>query len=197
MRTTMTAPMSTEAAALRSSTRVVIGVLSVRRTSRLPSGARVTVHSATGRKGRFVIGMHRPSRRAATDRMPPTLLIVDDHAAFRSTARALLECDGFNVVGEAGDGTSGLTAASGLTARPDLKPDVVLLDVRLPDIDGFSIAERLTAEGGGPAVIVTSSSEDPLYPDRARRTGACGFLAKHDLSGEALQRLVETARPRG
>jgi DNA-binding NarL/FixJ family response regulator len=121
--------------------------------------------------------------------MPPTLLIVDDHAAFRSTARALLECDGWNVVGEAGDGTSGLSAAR------DLKPDVVLLDVRLPDIDGFSVAERLAAEGGGPAVVVTSSSDDPLYPDRARRTGACGFLAKHDLSGEALQRLIETARP--
>jgi two-component system nitrate/nitrite response regulator NarL len=121
--------------------------------------------------------------------MPPTLLIVDDHAAFRSTARALLECDGWNVVGEAGDGTSALTAAR------DLKPDVVLLDVRLPDIDGFSIAERLTAGGGGPAVIVTSSSDDPLYPDRARSKGACGFVAKHDLSGEALHRLLDGARP--
>jgi DNA-binding NarL/FixJ family response regulator len=67
--------------------------------------------------------------------------------------------------------------------------------VRLPDIDGFAVAERLTAEGGGPAVVVTSSSDDPLYPDRARSTGACGFLAKHDLSGEALQRLLDTARP--
>src|SRR4051812_22618603 len=115
--------------------------------------------------------------------MARTLLIVDDHAAFRSTARALLECDGWNVVGEAGDGTSGLTAAR------TLKPDVVLLDVRLPDIDGFAVAEALAAAGGGgPAVIVTSSSDDPLYPDRARRTGARGFVAKHDLSGAALPR---------
>jgi DNA-binding NarL/FixJ family response regulator len=121
--------------------------------------------------------------------MAPTLLIVDDHAAFRSTARALLECDGWNVIGEAGDGTSGLSAAR------DLKPDVVLLDVRLPDIDGFAVAERLTAEGGGPAVIVTSSSDDPLYPDRARSTGAYGFVAKHDLSGDALQRLLDAGRP--
>jgi len=121
--------------------------------------------------------------------MPPTLLIVDDHAAFRSTARALLECDGWNVVGEAGDGPSGLSAAR------DLKPDVVLLDVRLPDIDGFAVAERLTAEGGGPVVVVTSSSDDPLYPDRAKRNGACGFLAKHDLSGEALQRLLDAECP--
>ena len=121
--------------------------------------------------------------------MTHTLLIVDDHAAFRSTARALLECDGWNVVGEAGDGTSGLTAAR------TLKPDVVLLDVRLPDIDGFSVAERLAAEGGGPAVIVTSSSDDPLYPDRARRTGARGFVAKHDLSGAALQRVLDEGAP--
>lgn len=121
--------------------------------------------------------------------MPPTLLIVDDHATFRSTARALLECDGWTVIGEAGDGTSALSAAR------DLKPDVVLLDVRLPDIDGFAVAERLTAGNGGPAVIVTSSSDDPLYPDRARRTGACGFVAKHDLSGAALERLLDGSRP--
>jgi DNA-binding NarL/FixJ family response regulator len=121
--------------------------------------------------------------------MAHTLLIVDDHAAFRSTARALLECDGWNVVGEAGDGTSGLTAAR------TLKPDVVLLDVRLPDIDGFAVAEKLAADGGGPAVIVTSSSDDPLYPDRARRTGARGFVAKHDLSGAALQRMLDEPAP--
>jgi DNA-binding NarL/FixJ family response regulator len=121
--------------------------------------------------------------------MDPTLLIVDDHAAFRSTARALLECDGWNVVGEAGDGTSALDAAR------DLKPDVVLLDVRLPDIDGFAVAERLTSGGGGPAVIVTSSSDDPLYPDRALRMGARGFVAKHDLSGEALHRVLDATAP--
>jgi len=121
--------------------------------------------------------------------MAPTLLIVDDHAVFRSTARALLECDGWTVVGEAADGSSGVDAVRAL------RPDVVLLDVRLPDIDGFSVAERLTADGGGPAVVVTSSSDDPLYPDRALRNGACGFLAKHDLSGEALQRLVDAGRP--
>jgi DNA-binding NarL/FixJ family response regulator len=119
--------------------------------------------------------------------MAPTLLIVDDHAVFRSTARALLECDGWDVVGEAGDGISGLHAAK------TLKPDVVLLDVRLPDIDGFAVAERLAAEGDGPAVIVTSSSDDPLYPDRARLCGACGFVAKHDLSGAALHRLLDGA----
>jgi len=119
--------------------------------------------------------------------MAPTLLIVDDHAVFRSTARALLECDGWTVVGEAADGRSALDAVQAL------RPDVVLLDVRLPDIDGFSVAERLAAENGGPAVIVTSSSDDPLYPDRAVSMGACGFVAKHDLSGAALHRLLDRA----
>lgn len=119
--------------------------------------------------------------------MAPTLLIVDDHAVFRSTARALLECDGWTVVGEAADGSSGLDAVRAL------RPDVVLLDVRLPDIDGFAVAERLAAEDGGPAVIVTSSSDDPLYPDRAVSMGACGFVAKHDLSGAALYRLLDRA----
>lgn len=119
--------------------------------------------------------------------MAPTLLIVDDHAVFRSTARALLECDGWTVIGEAADGSSGLDAVRAL------RPDVVLLDVRLPDIDGFAVAERLAAENGGPAVIVTSSSDDPLYPDRAVSMGACGFVAKHDLSGAALHRLLDRA----
>jgi DNA-binding NarL/FixJ family response regulator len=115
----------------------------------------------------------------------PTVLIIDDHAIFRSTARALLEFDGFEVVGEAGDADSGLAEAR------RLGPDVVLLDVRLPDTDGFEVAERLLEGGSRPAVILTSSSDDPLYPDRARRAGARGFVAKHDLSGDALTALLE------
>ena len=113
-----------------------------------------------------------------------TILIVDDHVQFRATARALLECDGFEVVGEAPTGAAGLDAAR------TLQPDVVLLDVRLPDIDGFAMAERLTAGGQGPAVILTSSSDDPLYPERATSSGARGFVAKHDVSGAALNRLL-------
>jgi DNA-binding NarL/FixJ family response regulator len=115
----------------------------------------------------------------------PTLLIVDDHATFRATARALLEIDGWDVVGEAGDGSTGIAAAA------SLHPDVVLLDVRLPDMNGFAVAERLTANGDGPVVVVTSSSDDPLYPARARQNGARGFVAKHDLSGPALQHFLD------
>lgn len=115
--------------------------------------------------------------------MSPTVLIVDDHAAFRTSARALLEADGWEVIGEAADG------ASGVEATRRLHPDVVLLDVRLPDTDGFHCAEQMTANGYRPTVIITSSSDDPLYPDRAQHCGASGFIAKHDVCGAALDRL--------
>jgi DNA-binding NarL/FixJ family response regulator len=114
----------------------------------------------------------------------PTLLLVDDHRAFRTTARALLESDGFEIVGEAHDGEGAIAAAL------QLRPDVVLLDVRLPDTDGFAVARRLTGGGDGPAVVVISSSDDPLYPERARRSGARGFVAKHDLGGATLLALL-------
>lgn len=117
----------------------------------------------------------------------PTILIVDDHAAFRAGARALLEADGYEVVGEAGDGQAGIDACH------DLHPDVVLLDVRLPDMDGFTVAGRLTGNGSDTAVIVTSSSDDPLYPERAQNSGARGFVAKHDVCGAALDRLLAPA----
>jgi DNA-binding NarL/FixJ family response regulator len=113
-----------------------------------------------------------------------TILIVDDHTAFRTIVRAVLEADGYHVVGEAPDGRAGLSAAL------SLKPDVVLLDVRLPDMDGFAVALHLAEGGEGPAVIVTSSSDDPLYPARAARSGARGFVAKHDVCGRTLDRIL-------
>jgi len=116
--------------------------------------------------------------------VPRTILIVDDHTAFRTIVRAVLEADGYEVVGEAPDGRAGLSAALAL------RPDVVLLDVRLPDMDGFAVALRLAEGGAGPAVIVTSSSDDPLYPARAARSGARGFVAKHDVCGASLDRIL-------
>jgi DNA-binding NarL/FixJ family response regulator len=114
----------------------------------------------------------------------PTVLIVDDHAAFRALVRRLLQADGYEVIGEASDGRAGLDAAD------SLRPDVVLLDVRLPDMDGFEVAGRLASCGCPAAVVVTSSSDDPLYPERAASSGARGFVAKHDVCGAALDRLL-------
>jgi DNA-binding NarL/FixJ family response regulator len=112
-----------------------------------------------------------------------TVLIVDDHAAFRAVARQLLQADGYDVVGEANDGRTALDAAG------CLQPDIVLLDVRLPDMDGFQVAGRL-ADRCSAVVVVTSSSDDPLYPERAVSSGARGFVAKHDVCGAALDRLL-------
>jgi DNA-binding NarL/FixJ family response regulator len=109
-----------------------------------------------------------------------TVLIVDDHPGFRGFARRLLEADGFTVVGEAGDGPSAVEAA----AR--LRPALVLLDVMLPDTDGFAVARRLAETGPGPAVVLTSSREAEDFGGRVERSPARGFIHKDELSGAAL-----------
>ena len=113
-----------------------------------------------------------------------TLLIVDDHAGFRSFARALLEADGYEVVGEAQDGESALEAARAL------RPEVVLLDVVLPDIDGFIVCDALTEGGDGPAIVMTSSHGVSAYRRRLAGSNARGFIAKSDLSGHSLEELT-------
>ena len=82
------------------------------------------------------------------------------------------------------------TGARGIEAAAALQPEVVLLDVRLPDMDGFEVAGALVANGSEAAVVITSSSDDPLYPARAIGSGARGFVAKHDVSGPTLDRLL-------
>jgi len=117
--------------------------------------------------------------------MAQTVLIVDDHPSFRATARALLESEGYTVVGEAPDGYSALAAAG------ELKPDVVLLDVNLPDLDGFAVASRLAeAAGGGPLVVLTSSRDSSDFGPLVHRSGARGFIPKGELTGEALHALL-------
>jgi DNA-binding NarL/FixJ family response regulator len=113
--------------------------------------------------------------------MPATVLIVDDHASFRSSARALLEAGGFVVVGEAADGRSALSAVE------RLRPAVVLLDVQLPDLDGFAVAERLAEVT---AVVLISSRDASAYRRRLAGSPARGFLAKSELSGPALAALI-------
>jgi DNA-binding NarL/FixJ family response regulator len=113
-----------------------------------------------------------------------TVLIVDDHPGFRSAARALLEADGFDVVGEAADGESGLAAAE------RLRPGLVLLDIQLPDLDGFAVAERLASSQSPPAVVLVSSRDSSAYRRRLADSPARGFVAKSDLSGAAIAALV-------
>jgi DNA-binding NarL/FixJ family response regulator len=116
-----------------------------------------------------------------------TILIVDDHAAFRVQARALLSADGFLVVGEAVDGYSGLAAAR------QLRPDLVLLDIGLPDVEGFEVARALAADGPPPFVVLTSSRDASAYGPRLDSSRVLGFIAKDELSGAAIRALVPTA----
>lgn len=116
--------------------------------------------------------------------MPHTVLIVDDHPSFRASARLLLESEGWNVVGEAADGARAIAAAR------ELEPDLVLLDIQLPDCDGFEVSSRLAANGPCPAVILVSSRDREDYGSLASRSGARGFIPKAELSGAALEALL-------
>jgi DNA-binding NarL/FixJ family response regulator len=118
-------------------------------------------------------------------RVAVSVLIVDDHPSFRASARTLLELEGFEVVGEAADGASGLDLAE------TLRPELVLLDIALPDTNGFDVAERLA--GGPSKVILTSSREQRDLGRRLGRSGALGFVPKDRLSGASLNELLGSA----
>jgi DNA-binding NarL/FixJ family response regulator len=115
-----------------------------------------------------------------------TVLIVDDHAGFRTAARALLGADHqLDVVGEAASGTEALAAV----AR--LRPDIVLLDIALPDLDGFAVCEWIMREQESPPVVVLTSSRGPAaYGARLDASPAHGFLPKDELSAAGLLALV-------
>ena len=117
--------------------------------------------------------------------MNPTVLVVDDHASFRDAASALLEAEGFIVVGGAGDGDEALAQVGALC------PDVVLLDVQLPGMDGFEVARRLAALAVPPAVLLISSRAAAEYGDQVAGAPVRGFLDKQALSGPVLTRLLE------
>jgi DNA-binding NarL/FixJ family response regulator len=114
-----------------------------------------------------------------------TILIVDDDPRFRTQARDILAGDGFVVVGEAVDGASGLEAAQAL------QPDFVLLDIGLPDIDGFEVARAMAVNGPPPWVVLTSSRDARAYGRRLTNGHSLGFIPKEQLSGAAIRVLVD------
>ena len=118
----------------------------------------------------------RPGRR---------VLVIDDHVSFRNCARKLLESEGFEVVGEAADGESAVALAA------ELEPELVLLDIQLPDIDGFDVAARLLEREPALPIVLVSSRDEAAYGGRVRASGALGFVTKADLSGAALERFLE------
>lgn len=118
--------------------------------------------------------------------MPVTVLLIDDDPGFRMLARRTLAGTRMTVVGEAD------TAAAGARAARALKPEVVLVDVGLPDSDGIALARELSALPWRPRVVLTSVDPDAASPDEVERSGACGFVPKHDLPGRGLELLQNT-----
>lgn len=117
-------------------------------------------------------------------RVARTVVIVDDHADFRAQASELLEAAGYEVVGSCPDGRSALDAISAL------RPDVVLLDVQLPDIDGFGVLAQVDTLAGGPTVVLISTREAADYGGRVGRSGAAAFITKAQLSADSLAEAV-------
>jgi DNA-binding NarL/FixJ family response regulator len=112
--------------------------------------------------------------------MGPRVLIVDDHPSFRHFAKRLLDAAGFRVVGEAGDGASALAEAR------RLRPDLVLLDVLLPDMSGLAIAEALAADSYHPRVVLVSSRSASELGAALQQSSADGFIAKSELTAATL-----------
>ena len=117
--------------------------------------------------------------------MRPRIVIVDDDPSFLATARVLLESEGFEVVGEAVNGFDGVALVA------ELDPDIVLVDVTLPDIDGFEVVERLADAEGAPPAVLTSIRSAGDFGSLIERSRARAFITKADLTGEALARLLE------
>lgn len=114
-----------------------------------------------------------------------TILIVDDQASFRSLARSMLEADGYLVVGEAADGITAIARAR------NLKPDVILLDVQLPDLDGLAVCEQLAMDPEPPPIVLTSTRPVSSYRHRLRTSSARGFIGKSELTRSPLAEFLD------
>jgi DNA-binding NarL/FixJ family response regulator len=113
-----------------------------------------------------------------------SVLLIDDDPAFRRLARQTLSGSGLTVVGEAA------TAAAGSAAARSLEPEIMLVDVGLPDGDGISLAAELSALPWSPRVVLTSVDPDAASPEEVRESGAIGFVPKQDLPGSGLDMLM-------
>src|SRR3954471_5315080 len=114
-----------------------------------------------------------------------TILIIDDDPRFRMQAVDLLEADGFVVIGQAVDGTSGLEAVR------SLRPDFVLVDIGLPDVEGFEVARNLAMDGPPPLIVLPSSRDARAYGRRLTNGNALGFIPKERVSGAAIRALFD------
>jgi DNA-binding NarL/FixJ family response regulator len=130
--------------------------------------------------------MPEPADRWDDPGVGSRVLVVDDDAGFRRAVRDLLVADGFDVVAEAGSAEEAVEVAR-LT-----NPEVVLLDVRLPGVDGITAAERLSRLSPRPDVVLVSTRAASTYGPRLRGAPVRGFVAKGDLSGAELRRLLAT-----
>ena len=113
------------------------------------------------------------------------VLLVDDHAGFRAFARGLIIDAGYSVIAEAADGSAALRAAE------LLHPEIVVLDIRLPDMSGLEVARRMNAGPDAPVVILISSGDRRDYEQVAREAGARGFIAKADLTAASVRVLAD------
>jgi CheY-like chemotaxis protein len=119
------------------------------------------------------------------ERMARSVLVVDDDAGFRDLATRILTGWGHVVIGEASN------VAEALAQAARLRPDTVLVDIGLPDGDGFSLTEQLVAMPWAVHVVLISSEADRTTVQAARRAGADSFLPKDELSSVALRQLIE------
>src|SRR5262245_44008622 len=136
--------------------------------------------------GRGAVGRTAARARVCHDpRMSRTVLIVDDHPSFRASARAMLESEGFVVIGEAEDGASAIAAVGRLA------PDVAVLDTQLPDMTGFDVCAALERRNGArPDIILVSSRDVSDYGELIASSCACGFVPKGELSGDLVSELL-------
>ena len=163
---------------LAGTTRVPLGIADARRLARvLRFGLPADRSTAT----RTVL---TPALGDNFDAMGVRVLIVDDHSRFRAQVRRMLESEGYTVVGEAGD------VASAIEAARALEPEVALVDVYLPDGDGFEVTSRLGALAAAPAVVLTSSHDGAEFEGCVAGSGARGFLPKTELSRQAIEELL-------